>query len=57
MSLLLAFPGISIPGKKYPAFLTADDDQIFSALEVRTARSYWAKVQYTWLLPFARVLN
>jgi len=27
MSLLLAFPGFPIPGKKYPAFLTADDDQ------------------------------
>src|SRR5215510_1205789 len=27
MSLLLAFPGFRIPGKKYPAFLTADDDQ------------------------------
>jgi hypothetical protein len=36
MPLLPAFPGLLIL-KEYPAFLTADDDQIFSALEVRTA--------------------
>jgi hypothetical protein len=42
MPLTPAFPGLPIPGKKYPAFLTADDYQMFSALEI-LSQKIWTR--------------